>query len=173
MRSGESKAFTLIELLIVVAIIAILAAIAVPNFLEAQVRAKVSRVQGDMRTIHLACECYFVDFNNYPRRNSKLPPGCWWQSQLTTPIAYVTSCCNDPFCIDNTPANKYYQYAHCERMKSFITVSVGPDTIDEFDEVAWKCPKWSFYPPEYDSTNGTISRGDVWRLSKQGGPIEQ
>ncbi|MCC5875483.1 MAG: prepilin-type N-terminal cleavage/methylation domain-containing protein, partial [Candidatus Sumerlaeia bacterium] len=58
--------FTLIELLIVVAIIAILAAIAVPNFLEAQVRAKVSRVQADQRTIATALESYHVDNNKYP-----------------------------------------------------------------------------------------------------------
>jgi len=45
MKSRILKAFTLIELLIVVAIIAIIAAIAIPNFLEAQVRSKVSRVK--------------------------------------------------------------------------------------------------------------------------------
>ena len=58
-------AFTLIELLIVVAIIAILAAIAVPNFLEAQVRAKVSRVKSDMRAVATALESYHVDNNRY------------------------------------------------------------------------------------------------------------
>ena len=57
----KKKAFTLIELLIVVAIIAILAAIAVPNFLEAQTRSKISRVKADMRTVAVGCESYRVD----------------------------------------------------------------------------------------------------------------
>ncbi len=52
------KVFTLIEILIVVAIIAILAAIAVPNFLEAQVRSKVSRTKSDMRSVATALESY-------------------------------------------------------------------------------------------------------------------
>ena len=62
----SKNAFTLIELLIVVAIIAILAAIAVPNFLEAQTRSKVSRVKADMRTVMTALESYRVDNNAYP-----------------------------------------------------------------------------------------------------------
>src|SRR6059058_569753 len=67
-REGTNmkKGFTLIELLIVVAIIAILAAIAVPNFLEAQTRAKVSRVRADARTVATAIESYAVDNNKYP-----------------------------------------------------------------------------------------------------------
>src|SRR3954462_6822457 len=64
-----NKAFTLIELLIVVAIIAILAAIAVPNFLEAQVRAKVARAKSDMRSLATAVEAYCVDDNKYPIRH--------------------------------------------------------------------------------------------------------
>ena len=61
-----TRAFTLIELLIVVAIIAILAAIAVPNFLEAQTRAKVSRSRADLRSLATAVESYRVDHNKYP-----------------------------------------------------------------------------------------------------------
>ena len=90
----RTKAFTLIELLIVVAIIAILAAIAVPNFLEAQVRSKVSRSKADMRTLATAIESYHVDNNRYPVDGSKAGDGeAFWYppTDLTTPIAYITS----------------------------------------------------------------------------------
>jgi prepilin-type N-terminal cleavage/methylation domain-containing protein len=62
--------FTLIELLIVVAIIAILAAIAVPNFLEAQMRAKISSVQSDLRSLTTGIESFQVENNIYPRAAS-------------------------------------------------------------------------------------------------------
>ena len=98
--------FTLIELLIVVAIIAILAAIAIPNFLQAQVRAKVSRTQSDMRSIATGLESYYVDHNEYiPDYMDGEKLGDWTLFYrylprlvyLTTPIAYMTSVPGDPF----------------------------------------------------------------------------
>lgn len=85
-RDGKRAAFTLIELLIVVAIIAILAAIAVPNFIEAQTRAKVSRVLADLREMRTAVESYAVDNSKYPRMT-------WysaWGDALT--ISTTTGC---------------------------------------------------------------------------------
>lgn len=100
------KGFTLIELLIVVAIIAILAAIAVPNFLEAQTRAKVSRVVSDMRTLNVGIETYKIDTSRYPingifrdgrRPDGSLTPGPTYNRHvidpvlMTTPISYIQS----------------------------------------------------------------------------------
>lgn len=115
----SSSGFTLIELLIVVAIIAILAAIAVPNFLEAQTRAKVSRVMSDLRTLGTAIETYRIDHGKAPADYNtgqgdprphpdvanasgilhpghviagKITPG------LTTPVSYISNCwIRDPF----------------------------------------------------------------------------
>ncbi len=66
MKLKNQRAFTLIELLIVVAIIAVLAAIAVPNFLEAQTRARIVRSTTDMRAVALAIEAYTADNNQIP-----------------------------------------------------------------------------------------------------------
>jgi prepilin-type N-terminal cleavage/methylation domain-containing protein len=56
------KGFTLIELLIVIAIILILISIALPNFLEARVRALVTKIKGEMHTLQIALESYRIDY---------------------------------------------------------------------------------------------------------------
>ena len=184
------RAFTLIELLIVVAIIAILAAIAVPNFLEAQTRSKVSRCKADMRSVVTAIESYAVDNNKYPLMGD-LPDvnGSGFHARvskfITTPIAYMTGMVYDPFVSqDNTFFNGTYpydtqvgkRYAYYET--ATLVIVNGSDVWDSLP--VWVGP-WLIYGygPDrtpfhgaaatllpYDPTNGTVSRGNIVRCAK-------
>ncbi|MBN1516951.1 prepilin-type N-terminal cleavage/methylation domain-containing protein [Candidatus Sumerlaeota bacterium] len=90
------RGFTLIELLIVVLIIAVLAAIAVPNFLEFQTRAKASRAKADMRSLSTALEAYYVENGAFPSANSQ--GSSKWIKALSTPISYISRAeLPDPF----------------------------------------------------------------------------
>jgi len=77
--------FTLVEIMIVVAIIALLAAIAVPGFLRARKRAQASRILNDLRLIDSAVDQYAIetnkstgnpvaitDWTNYLKKNTTL-----------------------------------------------------------------------------------------------------
>jgi prepilin-type N-terminal cleavage/methylation domain-containing protein len=77
--------FTLVEIMIVVAIIALLAAIAVPGFLRARKRAQATRILNDLRMIDSAVDQYaietnkssgsavaIVDWTNYMKKGSAL-----------------------------------------------------------------------------------------------------
>ena len=161
-------AFTLIELLIVVAIIAILAMIAIPNFLEAQIRAKVSKAVTHMRTLAVACEAFRVDHNCYipnwsgateyasfvqdrmdplwtPRSNDPSIP----KASLTSPIPYITGFISDPF----MEAREYYdsggyvadyawQYGvDVTSARAFVFESRGPDRRSERPAAGGASPK--------------------------------
>ncbi len=164
-------AFTLIELLIVVAIIAILAAIAVPNFLEAQTRSKVSRAHADMRTISTGLESYFIDNNAYPTHRPPRPiPGDPTNANLTlgvelsTPISYLTSInqLDDPFRVDRSDLRNHpvlegrqrfgYTNFHGERLAG------NPSPVGEARFGNWRL--YSAGPDRYFFHTGQQPPGD-------------
>lgn len=63
MNSASKAGFTLVEIMIVVAIIALLAAIAVPNFLRARKRSQATALLEDMRMIDAAKDQYAIENN--------------------------------------------------------------------------------------------------------------
>ncbi len=111
-RGDSRAAFTLIELLIVVAILAVLSAISVPSFTEAISRARVSRVKADLRVVTMAIESYRIDHGLYPtvddeqgRPITPYPPvglgpevfETRLPARLTTPVGYLSVLPEDPF----------------------------------------------------------------------------
>ncbi|MEO8376706.1 MAG: prepilin-type N-terminal cleavage/methylation domain-containing protein [Candidatus Sumerlaeota bacterium] len=174
-KSGilQQRAFTLIELLVVVVIIAILAALAVPSLLNAQARAKVSRVRADMRTIQGSLAAYRVDERMYPPAAIDDAMLEHPLRALTTPVSYMSSIPVDPFGaapLDFLPDVKLLGYQYCDA----VTTSVGIPG-ETYGAIWRENPRlqymlhscgpnrvWDVTPyVDYDPTNGVVSRGDI------------
>ncbi|MGF1573737.1 MAG: type II secretion system protein [Sumerlaeia bacterium] len=184
------NAFTLIELLITVAIIAILAAIAVPNFLEAQTRSKVARAKADLRTLSLVIETYSVDFGRPPFDGNPGSAHYGWVEafkQLTTPVAYITTIPTDVF--QDGQAPETLRLGHTNFLGNRHSYDYATRFWEDVDNGGSQAANWernmrnstykltssgpdtdfindgSFFGFRdlYDPTNGTVSLGDIVR----------
>ncbi|MCX7716906.1 MAG: prepilin-type N-terminal cleavage/methylation domain-containing protein [Candidatus Sumerlaeaceae bacterium] len=191
-----SRSFTLVELLVVVAILVILSALGAGTYQESLVRAKTSRVIAEFRTYASAIEAYHVDQNAYPRMAhfrfyrdldfdvfEKVPVNGILSRSLTTPVAYlVTINRADPFmaAILTAPLDeRFYTYqVHSEYMKRLSASSFWPRAEKYFGP--WRLvsvgPDLAFdhrfansAQLPYDPTNGLFSIGNIIRSPRYAG----
>ncbi|MCX7015437.1 MAG: type II secretion system protein [Candidatus Sumerlaeota bacterium] len=193
MMRNRSRAVALIEILALAAVIGVLAAVAIPNFLEAQARSDISRVRADMRVLGAAVEAYRLDWV-VPPYGEYVYSGCpgWHLSKgvpryslsalrrLTTPTAYVQSIPRDAFggglkWKASPYTNHYYPYnsVTCAYSPQFATLSAkgyawhiasyGPSGKSLSTQSALAGLTSSAV---YDPTNGTLSLGLLIRTNK-------
>jgi prepilin-type N-terminal cleavage/methylation domain-containing protein len=171
-----SRAFTLIEILIVVAILALLAAVGTIDFQHARVRAKVARSLSDMGTIAAALEHYSVDHGAYPVAADGDLLLDRPLAALCSPVVYLTCIPEDPFSpapMDfnseifmegfqykdrnstsrGMPADTYGYVWRSNPERQYYLHSAGPNR-------AWDVTPFRTYDP----SNGTESPGDIIRF---------
>lgn len=156
--------FTLIELLIVVAIIGILAAIAAPNFNRARLRALLTTIITDMRTLDQQISIYRLDNGRPPI--SDYIKGKNSITALSTPVAYMNSIPIDPHRKNEPIADErgiFYNYWYNEEDPSGRYNTGGTQ---------WHTQGWHIYLLSvgldhdidwitYHPSNGIASNGDI------------
>lgn len=135
---------------------------------KSQTRAKVSKVKSDLRTLMIACESYFVDYNEYPpfaiganSANAALGSESpaykrpTFGPHVTTPIAYITSLPLDVFSPEGEavymfwsivpgrpdPSGKIVGENEARKGGRYMIISAGPDR--DYDSAG----AWGVYDP--------------------------
>lgn len=113
------KGFTLIELMIVIAIIAILAAILIPNFLHARAESQTAACEGNEKQIATALEEYAVD------NSGQYPPVGSVSGAAFMPLVYMANPPHDP--VNNSLYATQAAVAPCSAVgsASYMIVDTG------------------------------------------------
>jgi prepilin-type N-terminal cleavage/methylation domain-containing protein len=122
MKKAKNRGFTLIEIMIVLAILSILYSIAAANVMGLQTEAKVSRANGDLLTLKLALDSYIKNNNLCPKKED-------YQTILIqeTP-SIVTGNLFDPF---GKTMNTLYSFKVSGNKEIYVVYSIGPKKTGE------------------------------------------
>ncbi len=122
-KQKNERGFTLVELMVVIAIIGVLVAIALPKFMNQANKAKIASAQATLASMKTSIEVYYAD-----TKNNKYPANA----------TEVTSVLEDDGFASNTvdPWGNKFKYWVDTNRKSYYLWSVGPDdTTNTNDDV--------------------------------------
>ena len=137
--SRRSRAFTLLEIMVVVAILGILAATIIPQFRGATDDAKVSAAKGHVAELEAALERFYVNMDRYPTADEGL-------KVLVEPPAGDDKKWRGPYVkqVRNDPWGEPYQYRQpgLHHTSSFDLWSRGADRADGGEGTAADIGNW-------------------------------
>jgi len=108
------KAFTLLEMMVVLAIIAVISAIAIPNLMRISVQKNSSKAKAELRALQVAVENYYLYHSSvYPAALSDL---------VTAVPSVVKAIGTDPF----SKTQSVYKYNVSPNKKYYVIYSIGP-----------------------------------------------
>lgn len=148
---SASKGFTLVELMIVIAIIGTLTGLVASNFVSAQAKARDARRKSDLTQIQRALELYYNDFGHYPDDSNGRIAGCGaagasactWGSDFTSgSTVYMdqipderTNGYNYVYYGDTSGGLRKYQlFARLENLQDPILDQNGDGTADQYSK---------------------------------------
>ncbi len=119
------RAFTLIELMVVISIISLLSSIVLASVNTARAKARDARRLSDMHNIQIALELYRQTNNQYPNGSSLLSNTASWDTLKSLLAPYMPQVPVDP--INDADNNYEYDYTSCccgtpARLKYFLAI---------------------------------------------------